>query len=51
MRQASAAAMSSPARTYIYGGNITATSKKLGAGIGGGRAENMSGTITINRSG
>lgn len=39
------------ARTYIYGGNITATSKKLGAGIGGERAENMSGTITINRSG
>ena len=35
----------------ILGGNVTAKGGKNGAGIGGGRAENMSGTITINRSG
>lgn len=31
----------------ILGGNVTAKGGKNGAGIGGGRAENMSGTITI----
>ena len=55
MRQASAAAMSSPARTYIYGGNITATSKKLGAGIGGGDEEGTMGIWiydgTVNATG
>lgn len=35
----------------ILGGNVTAKGGKNGAGIGGERAENMSGTITINRSG